>query len=298
MKVLVYGAAGSQQFPLIAALQQKGSTVVAITHSQKNIDRLQQAGASVHLADMGDRDKLHEISKDIDAVALLIPFFLPDPMIGLQYAINAIDAAIANGVRKLVWNASGFILPQKIGNAAIDLRIDIRDYLKASGIDYIIVEPSVYAENLLGPWTAPFVRDNDQLAYPTPPDMRVGWIATQDVANIIAEVLYTPGLRGQSLQVSGIENLSGPALAEKFSIGLNRSINYYSLPPQEFGRILDTIWGKGAGDGAAAMYQQLHDTKQYPSMHAPNMSELLLTVPVKMTPIEDWVRQHNASFSR
>ena len=34
MKVLVYGAAGSQQFPVFAALLDKGAHVVATTHSK------------------------------------------------------------------------------------------------------------------------------------------------------------------------------------------------------------------------------------------------------------------------
>jgi uncharacterized protein YbjT (DUF2867 family) len=157
MKVLVYGAAGSQQFPVIKALLNKGAEVYATSHTEANLNKLTQAGATTLLADMSDAIRLNEISKGMNAISLLVPFFLANPNDGFTYAKNAIDAAIANNVKLLVWNSSGFILPVKIGNPAMDIRIDIANYLKESGLPHIIIQPSGYAENLLGPWTAPFV---------------------------------------------------------------------------------------------------------------------------------------------
>ncbi len=296
MKVLVYGAAGSQQFPVIKALLNKGAEVFATTHTEANLERLSQAGASTFLADMSDASRLKEISKGIDAVSLLVPFFLANPNDGFAYAKNAIDAAIANNVKLLVWNSSGFILPVKIGNPAMDSRLDILDYLKQSSLPYIVIQPSVYAENLLGPWTVPFVQNDKKVAYPTPEEMPVGWIVTKDVAALVAEAVYKPELAGNSFLVSGLENLNGNDLALKFSLGLNEKITYHPLPPKEFGQILDGLFGPGAGKGAEEVYQQIADTKQYPVMFSPEMPDVLEKLPVKMTSIEDWVGQHSQFF--
>lgn len=296
MKVLVYGAAGSQQFPVIGNLLNKGAEVIATTHSESNETRLREAGAKVVIANMEDSDRLKAINQGIDAVSLLIPFFLENPANAFQYAKNAIDAAVSNSVKLIVWNSSGFILPVKIGNPALDSRIDIQNYLKDSGIPHIIIQPSVYAENLLGPWTAPFVKNEKRVAYPTPADMPVGWIATQDVAAFVAEALYSPHLAGEVFQISGLENLNGEQLADKFTIGLNKPITYYPMPPKDFGQILDGLFGEGAGRGAEEMYQQIADTKQYPVMFSPEMPVILEKLPVKMTPIEEWVNQHSALF--
>lgn len=298
MKVLVYGAAGSQQFPVIKALLNKGAQVFATTHSETNLEKLNEEGSIALLADMSDANRLNEISKGIDAVAFLVPFFLRNPNDGFNYAKNAIDAAIANNVKLLVWNSSGFILPVKIGNPAMDIRIDIANYLKESGLPHIIIQPSVYAENLLGPWTAPYVVNENKVAYPTPEEMPVGWIATQDVAGLVAEAIFRPELAGESFLVSGLENLMGNQLAEKFSIGLNQNISYFPMPPKEFGQILDNLYGAGAGKGAEEVYQQIADTKQYPPMFSPNMSDVLEKLPVKMTSIEDWVSKHAQDFKK
>lgn len=296
MKVLVYGAGGSQQFPVINALKNKGAQVVATTHQPEKVETLRNAGAEPVIANMADRERLNEITKGIDAISFLVPFFLANPMDGLDYAKNAIDAAVKNQVKLLVWNTSGFILPVKIGNPSMDVRIDVLEYLKGSGLPYIIIQPSVYAENLLGPWTAPFVKSEQTVTYPTPEEMPVGWIATKDIATFVAEAIYSPHLAGQSFQVSGIENLNGQQLAEKFSVGLNKKIQYRQMPPKDFGKILDGLFGEGAGKGAEAMYQEITDTKNYPSMHAASMSDVLEKLPVKMTSIETWVAQNNQSF--
>ena len=297
MKVLVYGAGGSQQFPVINALKNKGAQVVATTHQPEKVETLRNAGVEPVIADMADRERLNEITKGIDAISFLVPFFLANPMDGLGYAKNAIDAAVKNQVQLLVWNTSGFILPVKIGNPSMDVRIDVLEYLKGSGLPYIIIQPSGYAENLLGPWTAPFVKSEQTVTYPTPEEMPVGWIATKDVAAFVAEAIYSPHLAGQSFQVSGIENLNGQQLAEKFSIGLNKKIQYRQMPPKDFGKILDGLFGVGAGKGAEAMYQEITDTKNYPSMHAASMTDVLEKLPVKMTSIETWVAQNNQSFN-
>lgn len=296
MKVLVYGAAGSQQFPLIGALIKKGIKVFATTHQKSHLKKLSDAGAIPILADMSDRERLLNISKDIDAVALLIPFFLSRPTDGLTFAKNAIDAAVANNIKLLVWNTSGFILPHKIGNPSIDYRIDVHNYLKKNQLPFITIQPSVYAENLLGPWTAPFVAREGKVAYPTPEEMPVGWIATSDVADFVAEALHRPDLAGNDFQISGLENLTGTELAQKFSIGLGKKVSYYHLPPADFGQILDGIFGAGAGKDATEMYTQIVKTKQFPVMYAETIFETLKKLPVRLTPMEVWVEKFRDAF--
>lgn len=298
MKVLVYGASGSQQFQVIQSLISKGAKVVATTHQTDKVKVLEQVGADAMIANMADRQRLEEITKGIDAVTFLVPFFLPNPLDGLEYAKNVIDAAVSNGVKILVWNTSGFILPVKIGNPALDVRIDIAEYLKASGLPNIIIQPSVYAENLLGPWTAPFVKNEQTVTYPTPEEMPIGWIATNNVAQFVTEAIFRPHLAGQSFQISGVENLTGNQLAKKFSIGLNREIAYRQMPPKDFGKILDGMFGEGAGRGAEAMYQEITDSKNYPLMFEPKMQQVLEKLPVKMTNIEDWVAQNQQLFTK
>lgn len=294
-KILIYGATGSQASPVVYALLNKGYEALAVTHTPEKSEPLKDAGAGIVIADLADRERIFDISKGVDAVSLLIPFFIANPLDGLEYAKNAIDGAKEAGVKLIVWNTSGFILPFRTGNPAIDVRLDIADYLRNSGVPYIIIQPSAYAENLLGPWNAPFVAQKNQAAYPTPKEMPIGWIATQDVASLIAAALERPELAGSEFMVSGLENLNGPALAQRFSEALERPIDFYAMPPSEFGEILDRVFGPGAGKGAADFYQQLHETGEFPPMFV-DMKPVLEKLPVRMTPLKEWITQHKSAF--
>lgn len=292
MKVLVYGATGSQQFHVIGAAKNKGSNVFAVTSSEKHFSRLQEAGATPVLANMGDAKRIMDITKGIDAISFLIPFSLPNPLDGLQYSKNVIDAAKANSVKMVVWNTSGYLLPFKIGIPSEDLKLDVKEYLQQSGVPYIIIEPPIYAENLLAPHTVNYVKNQRMVAYPTPEQMPIGWIASKDVGALVAEALFKPELSGQSFQISGLNNLKGNDLAEKFSIGLGAKITYYAMPAGEFGDILRTFLHEEAVNGIQQYYQSLAETKDYPPKFNPKMNEVLEKLPVKLTPVEEWVKEH------
>lgn len=296
MKVLVFGATGSQQFHVIGEAKIKGAIVYAATSSEKNFAKLESAGAIPVLGDMSDAEKMNEITKGIDAIALLIPVSLPNPADGFQFAKNVIDAAKKNGVKMMVWNTSGYLAPQKIGIPMEDVKLDVKEYFKESGIPYVIIEPPVYAENLLAPYTTDYVKKDQKVAYPTPEDMPIGWITSRDVSAFVVEALYKPELAGQSFMVSGLDNLTGNALAEKFSIGLNEKIGFYAMPPQEFGDILSNFVEESAARGVQAYYEMLASQPVYPSKFNPDMKAVLEKLPVKMTPMEKWVSIHKEFF--
>jgi len=296
MKILVFGATGSQQFHVIGEAKKKGADVYATTSSEKNIDKLKTAGAIPIVADMSNADKMMEITKGMDAIAFLIPVSLPNPLEGLQYAKNVIDAAKKNGVSKIVWNTSGWLLPEKMGIPSEDIKLDIRDYLKSSKVDYVIIEPSIYLENLLGPFCAPFVQNEKKLAYPTPEIMPIGWIASKDVSALVVEAIYNTKLKADAFQVSGLENLKGEDLADRFSKGVAEQIVYYSQPAKEFGEILTPFVGEAGAAGVASYYEGLQSAREFPPKFNPNMEAVLEKLPVKMTSVEEWAKTNREVF--
>jgi uncharacterized protein YbjT (DUF2867 family) len=296
MKILVFGANGSQQFNVIGEAKKKGAEVIAATSSEKSFEKLKQAGATPILANMSDTDKMQEITKDIDAIAFMIPVSLPNPLDGLQYAKNVIDAAKTNGVNKIVWNTSGWLVPFKIGIPGEDVKLDIKEYLINSGINYVIIEPTIYMENMMGPFCAPFVKNEKKLAYPTPEAMPIGWIASRDVSAFVVEAIYNSQLKTDTFQISGLENLKGNELAEEFSKGVNKKIVYYPQQPKEFGDILKPYVGEAGAAGVASYYESLQNATEYPLKFNSNMSEVLEKLPVKMTSLEQWAKENKAYF--
>ena len=295
LKVLVYGATGSQSAPVVHELLRRGHRPYVVTRSAEKAAPLAAAGAEVVVADMGDRARLVEVSRGMDGVALLIPFFI-NPADAPAFGRNAIDAAREAGVRLLVWNTSGPMPPARTGNPGIDVRLDTAEHLRASGVPHIIIAPTAYAENLLGPWTAPFVAGEDKVAYPNPPQARVGWIASADVGALMVAALERPELAGRTFAVSGRENASGPELAAAFSEALGRPISYHPLPPREFGAILDQLFGPGAGAAAATQYERAWESGEFPNMHV-DMEPVMAELPVRMRTLREWVAEHAAAFA-
>ncbi|MDR7212406.1 NmrA family NAD(P)-binding protein [Flavobacterium piscis] len=296
MKILVFGATGSQQFNIIGEAKNKGAEVIAATSSEKSFEKLKQAGATPILANMSDANKMQEITQGIGAIAFMIPVSLPNPLDGLQYAKNVIDAAKANRVKKIVWNTSGWLAPQKTGIPGEDVKLDIRDYLKNSGIDYVIIEPTIYMENMMGPFCAHFVKNERKLAYPTPEAMPIGWIASRDVSAFVVEAIYNTELKADTFQISGLENLKGNELAEQFSKGAGEKIVYYPQPLKEFGDILKPFVGEAGAAGVASYYESLQNATEYPPKFNPKMSEILEKLPVQMTLLAQWAKENKDCF--
>lgn len=296
LRVLVYGATGSQAWPIIPELQNRGHQPVAVTQSSIKAKAFTDKQIETVIAGMQDAQRLNKITQGIDVVSLLVPFFLPNPEDGLRYAQHAIDAAKNNRVRLIVWNASGSIPDQPTGNPAIDIRTGIARYLRQSGVPYVIFQPGVYAENLLGPWTAPFVIRDNTVRYPLPEDAIMGWLPTQDLAKLIVASMENESLAGSSFRVSGSQGLNGQSLARAFSEGLQRPITYKAMEPKEFGEILDKTFGPGAGDKAAIEYQRMWEKNDFPQTYF-NMSDVLERLPVRMTAIRDWVSLHADRFT-
>ncbi|WP_395063230.1 SDR family oxidoreductase [Flavobacterium sp.] len=296
MKILVFGASGSQQFNVIGEAKKKGADVIAATSSEKSFEKLAQAGATPVMANLSDTTKMLEITKEIDAIAFMIPVSLPNPFDGLEYAKNVIDAAKANGVKKLVWNTSGWLESQKIGSPVDDVKLDVLDYLKNSGLDYVIIQPTIYMENMMGPFCAPFITNANKLAYPTPEAMPIGWIASRDVNAFVVEAIYNRELKSDVFKISGLDNLKGNDTAAEFSKGVAVEIAYYPQKPQEFGEILKPFVGEAGASSVAAYYEMLQNASEYPSKFNPNMSEILKKLPVEMTSLSEWARENKDYF--
>lgn len=296
-KVLVYGGTGSQGSPVVRRLVEAGFGVRAVTRDpgSEGAARLREWGAEeVVAADLGDPGSLRAASEGVDAVFLLVPFFNREADGGFGYGRNAIDAAREAGVRLLVWNTSGEIPPQETGNPGFDVRLRLLEHLRTSGVPHVVLQPTAYMENFLGPWTAPEIADQGVFAYPTPGAVRMQWIATEDVALYAVEAMKNPGVANANLKVSGPERLGGEEVAERFGRALGREITFRAMPPGEFGEIIDRAF-PGMGEPAAQGYEMAY---RNPEMFSTNvdLDAALEKLPIQPTTLEEWVKRHAAAF--
>jgi uncharacterized protein YbjT (DUF2867 family) len=247
-------------------------------------------GAQPIIGDMSDTESLDRASAGVDDVFLLVPFLDPRP----EYGVNAIDAASRAGVRRLVWNASGTIMPVETGNPGIDMRRVIVAHLEASGLNFAALQPTVYMENLLGPWTAPEVAAQDSLAYPIPNSVRLQWISHEDAAAFVVASFDQLPTGGHRIEICGPETLTGEDIADRFSKALGRPITFRPMPPSEFGGIMDKAFG-GGGDSTAAFYETVYANPDMLSSHV-DYSALSSMLSITPIPMKEFARRHADAF--
>lgn len=292
MKVLVYGASGSQAGPMVEQLLQRGHAPHVLTRNADNASRLEAAGAVPVIGDLSDLDGLRAATSEVDSVAFLLPAFLDDSVDAVTCGKNAIDAAAEAGAEMFVWNASG-----EISDVASESngKLTVLEHLQNSGLPFVVFEPTTYMENWLGPWTAPSIRDNNELTYPVLADRKMGWIASTDVCALVIAALERPNLAGKRYPISGIELPTGPELAADFSQALGREIRYRTMTPEEMGAVLDQEFGPGAGDNVAEMYRREQEDPDPPDKFY-DMSSVLEVLPVRMSTISEWVTVHKEAL--
>lgn len=295
MKVLVYGGTGSQGGAIVSELLNQGHDPAILTRTPDNVDV--KSGVQIIAGDLQDKPSLRAASQGMDAVALTIRFSLPEEDLAFLYARHAIDAAMEAGVQLIVYNTSGPVLAERIGSPGYDVRPRIISYLKASGVPYIVLKPTTYLENLLGPWTLQGIVESDMLVYPIETERQIGWMATRDMAALVVSALEHPEQASNEFVISGRENLTGADLAAGLSKVVGRTIRYQPLALEEFGAALDSMMGPGAGDLILPGYRILRDHPERVTNWT-NMDLVLDKLPAQLTSVEDWARAVLPMFTK
>ena len=292
LKVLVFGGTGSQARPTVERLLHNGHKPIVLTRDPANSPELETLGATLVAGDINDREALISASQNVDAVAFLVPAFIGSTEEAIALGKNAIDATVIGDVRRFIWNASGPI-PEDVESD--DPKREIFNYLKQSSLNWVIFEPTTYMENWLGPWTAPSVKNNNELTYPVLDHVKIGWLASEDVGKLVVAAIENLNVSGHRFEISGVEAPMGPDLANIYSQALGRDINYRAMSPEEMGFTIDQAYGAGSGDRIAELYRKEQaDLNPEPKFH--DMKKILKLLPVEMTTIENWVRKHKQDF--
>lgn len=297
MKVLVYGASGSQARPIVRQLLDRGHQPRVLTRDLSKAAGRFPAEAELVRGDLADVGSLLAASRGADAITFVRPAFLSDPQNGLEYTRRAVHAAAEGGARLVVWNTSGRFPDPGEERGVDNAMLEAWRVLTASGIPLISIAPTTYMENLMGPWTANSIRNLDRVAYPVLANRKMGWIAARDVCALMVAALERPQLAGRVFRVSGVEAPIGPELAAAFSDVLERRLSYYTLTPSEMKAELEKAFGPGSGDKVAGEYA-LEQADPNPPAKYYDMAPVLRELPVTMTLLREWIAANAAAFAR
>jgi hypothetical protein len=147
-----------------------------------------------------------------------------------------------------------------------------------------VLQPTLYLENLAGPWVAPQIMDDGVVAYPQPDDVPTPWVATDDVA-VAVERVITREIAGW-FALPGIP-VTGQEVAAAIGAVLGRPVRWQTITPDEYGDRLRPHLGDHAADNIAAVYRDLAATPSAPP-----------TDPTPARKAPDWAPRDAAAWAR
>ena len=190
-------------------------------------------GAEVVIGSIEDNQSLVKAMSDVEKVLIL----LPNSENQLALETQIVDVALQSGTKHIVKVSSIEATPDATSPIP-KLHLEVENYIKASGLEWTMIKPNFYMQNLLG--SATTIKEQDKIFLPMG-EGKTGMIDTRDVGKVIAKVLSEEGHSSMNYEITGPEILSFYDVAETFSNVLNKTVNYIDLPMPAYKDILSNF---------------------------------------------------------
>jgi uncharacterized protein YbjT (DUF2867 family) len=169
----------------------------------------------------------------------------------------AIATARAAGARHFVYHS--VLHPQAEAMPHHWHKLRVEELLFESGLDYTILQPAAYMQNVLAGWKA--ITGQGVYRAPYPVETRLGMVDLEDVAAAAAIVLTEPGHTGATYELAGPEVLSQTEVAAILSQVLQRTVRAEQIPLTEW-----VVQAQAAGLGKyqlETLVKMFHYYEQY-----------------------------------
>ncbi len=223
-QILVVGGTGSIGRSLVELLQSSHAGYKVLVRTEEKAIPLQEAGIQTVQGALGDWPTIESALKGIDTVFLLTS---PSPD-KVDHQNGLIDRAKASGVRKIV-KISAINAEAGSDVHIADWHGRVEDHLKASGLDYIILRPHSFMQNML--LHIGSIKGQDSF-YESMGESKIPMIDTRDIAQASFDCLMRNDLNNQTYVLTGPSPISYCDMADALSQATNRSINYIQIPTE------------------------------------------------------------------
>lgn len=225
--MLITGGTGTTGREIIAELQRLGAKDVrALVRDPAKASFISEAGYEVVEGDFDRPETLDAALKGVDRALLLTA---PSPQTFVQQKAF-IEAAKREGVQRIVkYSAIGADAAAAEGFGKWHGQAE--DFLKESGLEWTILQPNSFMQNLLG--QAAQIAAEGRI-YQATGDAKVSHIDVRDIAAVTARTLAEDGHEGKTYLLTGPEALSFTDVAAKLSEATGNQIRYVPITPEQF----------------------------------------------------------------
>jgi uncharacterized protein YbjT (DUF2867 family) len=266
--ILVTGASGKTGKAVVAALARAGAPTRALVRRASQIEVLTNLGArEVMSADMRLAPELRRAVENIRAVYHICPNVNPDEV---DIGRGVIAAAKEAGVEHLVLHSVLHPQTEQMPHHWNKLRVE--EALFESGLNFTILQPTAYMQNLLAGWK--LITEDGVLRNPYPVETRLSLVDLEDVAEAAAMVLTKRGHTGATYELASTPPLTQTEVAAILSDALGRPVRAEAEPLEAWAARARTA---GLGDyQRATLIRMFHYYERYGLIGNPNMLRWLL----------------------
>ena len=251
--ILLTGATGKTGSATAKALNEKGITFRALIRNEEKRGDIESWGGEVVIGSIENKEAVDQSMVDVETALIL----LPNSENQLSLEKQLVDSAKQAGAKRVVKMSSIEATPDATSPIP-KLHLESEEYIKQSGLNWTMIKPNFYMQNLLA--SAGTIKDQGKIFLPMG-EGKTGMIDTTDVGKVLAKVLSEDGHESMNHEITGPEILSFNEVAEIFSKGLDKQVDYVDVPlaayKETLGQFLTNQWHldavidlfKGIADG-------------------------------------------------
>jgi NAD(P)H dehydrogenase (quinone) len=227
--ILVTGAAGKTGLAVLRALQALGAPRRGLVRSELQADAVSALGAEPVIGDMQGKGVLAAAMQGARAVYLICPNVHRGE---LEIGTVAIKAAKDAGVERFVFHS--VLYPQIEAMPHHWLKLRVEEQLIASGLDFAILQPASYMQNIL-----PYIdtiRISGEYLVPYSVDSVFTPVDLHDVAEVAAKVLTTKEHSHAIYALAGPQKLSSKEMAKAAGVAVGIDAKAVEQPIKDWQR--------------------------------------------------------------
>jgi uncharacterized protein YbjT (DUF2867 family) len=226
------GAPGANAGLVLPELIKRGVVVRALVRDEERAALARTNGAAeTAIGDLTDPPSLTAALSGVDGVFHIGPAFAEREA---EMGVAMVNAAEATGVRKFVF--SGVIHPSISAMTNHAAKQPVEEALYDSGLDFTVLQPAMFMQNLAALW--PEIVERGRFALPYSETAKVCWVDYRDVAEVAARALTGDRLSHGTFELCAPGLVDRVEMAAMVSDVLGRPVSAVATPLHEFASAL------------------------------------------------------------
>jgi uncharacterized protein YbjT (DUF2867 family) len=294
--LLVFGATGTQGHPVVDAALAADLKVRAATRDVAAAEEKLSSRVDIVTADLNDAEATAAAMEGIDGVFFHLPI-LPEAATAATVVENVIAGARRHRIQRLIFTTSAYCgddLPP--GDFVTGLR-RVSDAVLASGVDAVVLRPTLYLANLVWPHLIREIRDQGRLTYPPlSVARRLNWTSTEDQGRIAVACLDAD-VGGKVIDIASPEPVTGADLCRLLAAVYGREVHYAPQSVDEFAHTMSLMANSAeVGRSVAGLYSGIDALPADGPLV--DTSALERRFGLRLTPVSEWVDERLGALLR